>query len=84
MKAAIKHAKRILGEDQFKNNKIAVKSIVSDFKAGFKAATNKQAQEESWKIIESCLWHDNDMTIRISDSTKKKFLIYLKKNESRD
>lgn len=32
--AADAHAKKILGEDQFKNNKDAAKSIKEDFKAG--------------------------------------------------
>lgn len=34
--AAKEHAKKVLGEDQFKKNKSAVKAISEDFKAGVK------------------------------------------------
>lgn len=32
--AAMAHAKKVLGEEQFKKNKEAVKAIVEDFQAG--------------------------------------------------
>jgi len=35
---AISHAKSVLGEEQYKENKSAAKSIKEDFKAGFNAA----------------------------------------------
>lgn len=32
--AAIAHAKKILGEEQYEKNKVAANSIMTDFKAG--------------------------------------------------